>query len=101
MFADYAQNQTFQNTTTRPPLLTAGRIAVFAGLLLGGLFTLLLPQFSGLVTMALWPLGMAIALLAVGLWSKRRPGGTQWGFLLLGQILGVTAVAMFFIAQIA
>ena len=101
MFVNYAQNQSFLNTTTQPTKLTAGRVAVFAGLLLGGLFTLLMPQISGLVALALWPLGMAIALLAVGLWSKRRPGATQWGFLLLGQILGVTAVAMLFIAQIA
>jgi hypothetical protein len=64
------------------------------GLLLGSLLTWLLPQVVGLGAAGLWLLGMAIATLGSGLLTMRGSGEAQWGLLLLGQVLGVTAVGL-------
>ncbi|MCA9958337.1 MAG: hypothetical protein R3E31_10765 [Chloroflexota bacterium] len=97
MFAQIVENPTTMNMQPKT-ILTPVRIAVVLGLGLGTLFTMLWPHFTGLVAWAMWPLGVAIASLGMGILSFRRSGETQWNLIFLGQALGVTAVAMIFLA---
>lgn len=69
------------------------------GIFLAALFTWLLPQATGLALVGLWLLGGALAMLSSGLLSLRRLGvRPQWGLLLLGQGVGVTAVFLLLLA---
>lgn len=98
MFAQIVENPTTMKNVKSKTVLTPMRVALVLGLGLGALLTMLWPQFSGLVAWAMWPLGMAIASLGIGILSFRWSDEPLWNLVLLGQVLGVTAVAMLFIA---
>ncbi len=69
------------------------------GIFLAALLTWLLPQATGMALVGLWLLGGALAMLSSGLLSLHRLGvQPQWGLLLLGQGVGVTAVFLLLLA---
>ena len=75
-------------------------VAVIMGLLLGGAFTFLWNGLPLLAAAALWPLGLAIALIGAALVSKWLRGKPAWGLALAGQALGVLAIGLIFAASI-
>lgn len=96
MFAQIVENPIIM-TAQPKTIFTPLRVAILLGLGLGGLFTIW-PHFTGLAAWAMWPLGVAITSLGMGILSFRRPGATEWQLIFLGQALGVTAVALLLIA---
>jgi hypothetical protein len=72
-------------------------VAVFVGLLIGGLGNWVWVGLPWLASLALWPLGLAVGLIAVALVSYRWNGEAQWGMALAGQAIGVLAVGLIFV----
>lgn len=91
MVAQYSQSI----EKTRKPNTAA--IATLFGLAFGTLLVFL-GKFSGLVAAAMWPLGVAIGLMAASWLSYRYQGEAQWGMAIAGQLLGAVATGMLFIA---
>lgn len=76
-------------------------IAVLVGLGLGGLFTLLWSPAPGLQSLAVWPAGIGMGLIAVAVISARLRQEPQWGMAILGQLLGLIAIALLLIASLS
>lgn len=91
MVAQYSQSI----EKTRKPNTAA--IATLFGLAFGTLLVFL-GKFSGLVAAAMWPLGVAIGLMAASWLSYRYQGEARWGMAIAGQLLGAVATGMLFIA---
>lgn len=97
MLAQYPQTSSTRNSRTLTGALVLWGTAV-SGFLLGLLLIWLLTPATGMGIVGLWLLGLAIAAISGGLLTVRRGAQAQWGLLFLGQILGVTAVALLLIA---
>ncbi|MBP6469171.1 MAG: hypothetical protein KBE23_05635 [Chloroflexi bacterium] len=98
MFAQPFSNQSLYETKESGRGATA--VAVFVGLLLGGVFNWLWSGLPFLAALAMWPLGLAIGLIVVALASRWLRGEAQWGMALAGQAIGVLAIALVFVASI-
>lgn len=97
MFAQPVNNQSLYETKESGRGLTA--VAILLGLLLGGLFNWFWSGLPFLAMLAMWPLGVAIGLIVVGLVSHWLRGEAQWGLALAGQAIGVLAIALIFTAS--
>ena len=86
-------DESVKPTVSRPVV-----IAVILGLVLGMLITLAWPAFTGLAALAMWPLGLGISCLVVGLVNGRQTGSTHWGLIFGGQLLGTLALALLLLA---
>lgn len=89
------------STADRPGFtinLTA--LAVLVGLGLGALSTVLWPHFAGLVSLAMWPLGLSIGLISVALLNYHLRGEAAWGMVISGQLLGAIGAALLLLAAL-
>ena len=75
-------------------------IAAVVGLGSGALLTFLF-NFVGLVALAMWPLGLAIGLIATGYVSGRLRHKTHFGLLLVGQMLAILGIGLILVAAIS
>ena len=95
MLAQPVNSQSHNHTNETGRSVTA--VAIILGLLLGGMFNFFWAGLPWLVILAMWPLGIAIGLVALA--SHRLRGEAQWGMALAGQAIGVVAIALIFVAS--
>lgn len=86
--------------SSRSALPRPTRTALLVGLALSALFTSWVAGNVPLVTLAMWPLGLALGLLSVGLFRLRSKGDMLPGMLIGGQFLGVVAITLLLIASL-
>ena len=84
----------------RSPVSRPTSKAVLVGLILAALFTVWGPRDIALATLAMWPLGLALGMLGVGLFRLRSKNDVRWHMLIVGQLLGVVAITLLFIASL-
>ena len=75
-------------------------ISVLLGLLFGAFFSWLWSDLSGMASLALWPLSLALALVLTTFLSARNQRELRWDLLFAGQISGVIGAAIFLFASI-
>ena len=100
MISQFSQEYTAQEidtTTNNTKVLTT---AVFLGLLLGGMATMLLSGMSGLGLLGIWVLCMSIAWIGIAIVNHRLYKQAQWGMVVAGQAMGAVAIVMFIFAAI-
>jgi hypothetical protein len=102
MFAHFVQSLTADKTTDwlKVKLHKPTAVSLLLGLGLGGLLIALLPPLPFLAMLAIWPLGMAISLIAVPLVLFRLRGQALWDMVIWGQAVGVVAVVLLFVASL-
>jgi len=74
--------------------------AILVSLALATFFTLCIPGQLLLVTAAMWLLAFALGLLSVALFTRSAQRERLWGSLLGGQLLGVVAITLLFLASL-
>jgi len=88
-------------TVRQNPATNHARIlAPFIGLALGCLLSIWLADLSATAVLAVWLMGLAIGLIAGGLFQQRQPVETRWHMLIAGQMLGIGAMALLFILSL-
>jgi len=75
-------------------------VAVVLGLVLGGVFNLIWQGLPLLTLLGMWLLALAISFIAVTLINNRRSVESEWGLALVGQMIGMLAVCLIFIASV-
>lgn len=73
-------------------------VAVLLGAGLGLLFSQMIPHLDGAAALALWPLGLALGALVVGLGTMAGGGETVWGLVFSGQALGAITLLLLLLA---
>lgn len=95
MFAQYTQDVALShNRFSSHYRLTA--VSLLCGLLLGFLFAWVLAMPLSLVGLAPWLLGQAISFVATTLLQAHAQREASWGMAIVGQLLGVVAIGLFF-----
>ena len=74
--------------------------ALLGGLALGRLSAYLWPQLPALAALAMWILGLAVALILVALIHYRLRRQPLWELAILGQLLGVAGTALLVVASL-
>lgn len=87
---DYSSQRMVQAAGNSKLLATA----VFVGLLLGALATMLLAGMSGWGLLGIWVLCMSMAWIGVAILSQRLYKQAQWGMVVAGQAMGAVAVLL-------
>ena len=96
-FSQEYSSQGIDTTNNNTKVLTT---AVFVGLLLGGMATILLSGMSGLGLLGIWVLCMSMAWIAVAMLNQRLYKQAQWGMVVAGQAMGAVAVVILIFAAI-
>lgn len=95
MFAQYTPDVVFAQTRfSFRYRLTA--VSIFCGFVLGFLFAWVLSIPLSLVGLAPWLLGQAISLIATTLLQAHTQQEASWGMAIVGQLLGIIAIGLFF-----
>ena len=88
-------------TNTRALSLSAATLtAVSLSIVIALGLSWLWPHLRGPAALALWPLSGAVGCLATAVFHYSKHGESLWGLALFGQLLGVIATALFFLAAI-
>ena len=68
--------------------------AVFMGVLLGAVATIVLSGMSSLGMVGIWVLAMGIAWVSVAMVSQRLYKQANWGMVVAGQAMGAVAIVL-------
>lgn len=96
MFVHYTQD-VVPSSVGFPSRQRLTAVSIVCGLLLGFVLAWVLPVRLGL---APWLLGLAISLVAGTLLQARTQQETAWGMAIVGQLLGVVAIGLFFLSTL-